>query len=314
MLTACEQQWQITNYTRNATFVVENLEGGGEFIKIVPLWRQVTIPFELSRLVVPLRSGPATLRVFSPPPPTVLPDEAVEIDNGLREHLALDEQAKYFLVLVALCEPRLRSSTAVAPPAIPAVVERLRSLPGFEGLTRTAVNYHIDYLFSVKLREYFPDTDGPESRTTGKREKLVDTAIKYDLVRPEHLMLLPERRTRNPEKPGPPGTCLTRNACPRPATRRRPRPRIQPHTPGSDILSPDRVASRQAGSIVGPEFATWRTPPELDDRTAFGRTTDLNGRKGMLWRVRSHYAHPAPRRALRTSGHSIRDVLPTGIR
>jgi len=200
MLTACEQQWQITNYTRNATFVVENLEGGGEFIKIVPLWRQVTIPFELSRLVVPLRSGPATLRVFSPPPPTVLPDEAVEIDNGLREHLALDEQAKYFLVLVALCEPRLRSSTAVAPPAIPAVVERLRSLPGFEGLTRTAVNYHIDYLFSVKLREYFPDTDGPESRTTGKREKLVDTAIKYDLVRPEHLMLLPERRTRNPEK------------------------------------------------------------------------------------------------------------------
>ena len=72
MLTACEQQWQITNYTRNATFVVENLEGGGEFIKIVPLWRQVTIPFELSRLVVPLRSGPATLRVFSPPPPTVL--------------------------------------------------------------------------------------------------------------------------------------------------------------------------------------------------------------------------------------------------
>ena len=59
---------------------------------------------------------------------------------------SLDETAKYFLVLTALCEPRLRDGSSAALPTDPQILDRLRRLPSCRHLTRSAVNFHLDYL------------------------------------------------------------------------------------------------------------------------------------------------------------------------
>ncbi|MFD7586031.1 serine/threonine protein kinase, partial [Kitasatospora sp. NPDC059811] len=117
----------------------------------------------------PAGPGPQNTPPPPPPPPT----------------------AKYFLVLLALCEPRLRSPSAAVVPGVTDVLARLRALPSCHGLTRSAVNYHIDYLVWTKLRLREPYEDGPGG---GKREELAALALKFDLVREEHLALLPPRR------------------------------------------------------------------------------------------------------------------------
>lgn len=71
------------------------------------------------------------------------------------------------------------------------IVERLRPLESCRDLTRSAVNYHIDYLTSVKLRLRSGNED--ETRVGAKREDLVTLALRFDLVREEHLALLPQR-------------------------------------------------------------------------------------------------------------------------
>jgi hypothetical protein len=100
--------------------------------------------------------------------------------------------AKYFLVLVALCEPRLRDQPNHDVPTASQVAERLRPLPGCADLTRSAVNFHIDYLARTKLR-FRPDADEPGGRMEGKRAALAALALRLDLVREEHLALLPSR-------------------------------------------------------------------------------------------------------------------------
>ncbi|WP_158841358.1 serine/threonine protein kinase [Saccharothrix deserti] len=196
-ITAGQRDWRLANRTKATTFVVENLEGGGEYIKVPPLREGVCIPFELAKIVVPLESGAAAVKVFSAPPELIDAAEAVDV-RSVRS--SLDRTAKYFLVLVALCEPRLRNSSVVAVPPVPAIVERLRPLPGFEQVSRTAVNYHIDYLVSNKLRAHLRDIESSGDRMNGKRDALVDIAVKYDLVRAEHLMLLPSRSTIRPAR------------------------------------------------------------------------------------------------------------------
>jgi hypothetical protein len=104
---------------------------------------------------------------------------------------ALDPTSKYFLVLLALCEPRLRG-TSSAVPGVGEVLERLRPLESCRDLTRSAVNYHIDYLATVKLR-LRDDSEDPAGRTGGKRQELVTFALRFDLVGEEHLALLPPR-------------------------------------------------------------------------------------------------------------------------
>jgi hypothetical protein len=195
-ITAARGHWFMSNYSLDATFVVENMEGGGEFVKVAPCRADVPISFELARVVVPLARGLADIKVFSRPPAYVEPVRRVEVYSGADPWFKLDEDTKYFLVLVALCEPRLRHSYAVVVPSVPEIVERLSGLEVFVGLTRAAVNYHIEYLVSNKLRaRNFAGTD-QAGRMNGKREAIVDVALKYDLVRPEHLMLLPPRQVR----------------------------------------------------------------------------------------------------------------------
>ena len=101
---------------------------------------------------------------------------------------SLDESAKYFLILVALCEPRLRDSSSVAIPLVPEIVDRLQG-----ALTRSAVNFHIDYLAEHKLRIRQRDsTERP--RLDHKRESLVACSLRFNLVSERHLALLPPIR------------------------------------------------------------------------------------------------------------------------
>ncbi|MEW1913342.1 serine/threonine protein kinase [Kitasatospora sp. NPDC085895] len=193
-LTAASDYWRLSNFSRSATYVVENLEGAGEHLKVAPGRLGAPVPFEFSRVVLPSLGGGCHFKVFAPQHAYLDRAQAGPPGEHTVSPFALDATAKYFLVLVALCEPRLRGTSA-AVPGVGDVVERLRGGPGAAGPSRSAVNYHIDYLAESKLRlrpEGSEDGAGP----LRKREELVDLALRFDLVREEHLALLPSRRER----------------------------------------------------------------------------------------------------------------------
>ncbi|WP_457034302.1 serine/threonine protein kinase [Kitasatospora sp. P5_F3] len=186
-VTAAEDYWRLSNFSSTATYVVENLEGAGEHLKVAPGRLGAPVPFEFARVVLPSVDGPSDFKVFAPqhayldgPPDHKGGDHTVS-------PFALDPTAKYFLVLLALCEPRLREPSAAAVPGVNDVLERLRQHPDCRTLTRSAVNYHIDYLADTKLRLRECEDGG---RTGRKREELVSLALRFDLVREEHLALL----------------------------------------------------------------------------------------------------------------------------
>ncbi|MFB6892888.1 serine/threonine protein kinase [Kitasatospora sp. NPDC056327] len=207
-ITAAEDYWRLSNFSATATYVVENLEGAGEHVKVAPGRLGAPVPFEFSRVLLPALGEPAAFKVFAPQHAYLAGDPegpggtAPRHPDGERtvSPFALDPTAKYFLVLLALCEPRLRSPSAAAVPGATEVVTRLRGLPSCRDLTRSAVNYHIDYLADSKLRlrdpaaAAVPATPGEGAGTGGKREELVALALRFDLVREEHLALLPPRR------------------------------------------------------------------------------------------------------------------------
>ncbi|GAB2625069.1 FHA domain-containing protein [Streptomyces capparidis] len=188
---AAEDYWRLSNFSRTATYVVENLEGAGEHIKVAPLRLGAPVPFEFSRVVLPSADGTAHFKVFAPQHAFLDGQGGPHRGEPTTSPFALDVTAKYFLVLVALCEPRLRRSSSAAVPGVGEVLERLRALPSCAGLTRSAVNYHVEYLATAKLRLREDDAEGPPGR--GRREELVSLALRFGLVREEHLALLPPR-------------------------------------------------------------------------------------------------------------------------
>lgn len=66
------------------------------------------------------------------------------------------------------------------------------------------MNYHIDYLTSAKLRLDVGDEPGADgnARTGAKRARLASLALRFGLVREEHLALLPPRRRPVPQTSG----------------------------------------------------------------------------------------------------------------
>ncbi|MFJ1967689.1 serine/threonine protein kinase [Streptomyces sp. NPDC087903] len=189
--------WRLSNFSTSSTYVVENLEGAGEHIKVAPGRLGAPVPFEFSRVVLPALNGTATFKVFAPQ--HAYAQDGTGPDHGEQtvSPFSLDPTSKYFLVLVALCEPRLRSSAGAALPGAGEIVERLSPLESCRDLTRSAVNYHIDYLTATKLRlrteDPSPRASKDGARVGAKREDLVTLALRFDLVREEHLTLLPQR-------------------------------------------------------------------------------------------------------------------------
>ncbi|MDX3640533.1 serine/threonine protein kinase [Streptomyces sp. MB09-02B] len=202
-----EDHWQLSNFSATQSYLVENPEGAGEYLRVPPRRAGAPIPFEFARVVLPTRGSTVSFQVFAP--------DHVYLDADRAHHAggrwgtqtltaySLDETATYFLILVALCEPRLRDESAIAVPTTPQIVERLRHCPEYRGLTARAVSSHIDYLAEEKLR-LVPTTatataattvtdPGPGARRNGKREAIVGVALRFGLVREEHLGLLPPR-------------------------------------------------------------------------------------------------------------------------
>ncbi|WUH89719.1 serine/threonine protein kinase [Streptomyces sp. NBC_00433] len=188
---AVDDHWSISNLSAGTTYVVENPEGGGEFLKVAPRRLHAPVPFEFARVLLPTVDSWVSFDVYAPEH-TYGEGSAGPGGADTVSSFPLDESAKYFLVLLALCEPRLRDCASTVIPTVPEIIERLRPVAGCVGLTRAAVNFHIDYLASAKLR--VKARAGPGGRAGAKadwqRAALVATAVRFNLVREEHLPLL----------------------------------------------------------------------------------------------------------------------------
>ncbi|MDL5199346.1 serine/threonine protein kinase [Streptomyces sp. ALI-76-A] len=209
LIEAAGDFWRLSNFSATSTYAVENLEGAGEYIKVAPGRLGAPVPFEFSRVVLPALDGTATFKVFAPQHAYAQDGAGPDYGERTVSPFSLDPTSKYFLVLVALCEPRLRSSSGAALPGAGEIVERLRPLESCRDLTRSAVNYHIDYLTSAKLRlrtvhEDDLTANGPKDggRVGAKREDLVTLALRFNLVHEEHLALLPRRIAPPARSPG----------------------------------------------------------------------------------------------------------------
>jgi hypothetical protein len=192
---AVEDHWVISNLSRMNTYVVENPEGAGEFIKVSPRRADMPVPFEFARLIIPVTQGAISFQVFAPQHLYLDLDANGQDrpDQQTVHAFPLDETAKYFLVLVAMCEPSLRSPSAVAIPTAREIVSRLSPLVSCRNLSVSAVHFHIDYLASHKLRIKRYE-DEPGLRYDWQRSALVSLALRFNLVREEHLALLPSQR------------------------------------------------------------------------------------------------------------------------
>lgn len=181
---ALADYWLMTNDSSSNTYCVENLEGTGEYVKVQAGRCGVPIPFELSRILLTVANRQDNLVVFAPERA-----EVGQVHNVGGERLPLlDETSRYYMVLVCLCESRLRNCGVETVPTPTQICRRLASFGDDQALSRSAVNYHIDYL-AEKLDVLAPI----EGKRIGKREVIAGLALKFDLVRPEHLALLPRQ-------------------------------------------------------------------------------------------------------------------------
>lgn len=170
--------------------MVENLEGGGEHVKVPPRRVEAPIPFELSRLLIPNDSGTYDLHVYAPQHAHLGSDQLAANGDTTQRPFAMEEASKYFHVLVALCEPRLRNPSSVAIPTSDDVALRLAT-GAADQMSRSAVDYHINYLAETKLR-IRPITSQGAGHGESKRAALVSLALRFNLVTQDHLKLLPD--------------------------------------------------------------------------------------------------------------------------
>ncbi|MFF6805208.1 FHA domain-containing protein [Streptomyces sp. NPDC012616] len=187
-ITAHRSFWLLSNHSEDQTYVVENPEGAGEHMKVAPGRQEAPVPFEFSRVVLPAGGDLLAFEVWAPC--HAFRSVARHGLSGERTAAAfsLDRTKRYFAVLAALCEPRLRGEPHAPPPAVEELVDRLR--PVWPGVSRSAVYWNVDYL-AVKLR-LRPDPDVPEPgrRFNGRKESLVSLALRFDLVREDDLGVL----------------------------------------------------------------------------------------------------------------------------
>ncbi|GGL75629.1 hypothetical protein GCM10010129_19120 [Streptomyces fumigatiscleroticus] len=181
--------WTLSNLSAHQTYVVENPEGAGEHIKVGPGRLQAPVPFEFSRIVLPAAGDLLPLEVWAPRHDYVRAGEGADGETTAPA-FSVDRTKRYFAVLAALCEPRLRGTPHAPLPTVEQVVSRLR--PTWPAASRTAVQWNIDYL-AVKLRlKPGPETAETGPRLNGKKESLVSLALRFDLVREDDLVVLAE--------------------------------------------------------------------------------------------------------------------------
>ncbi|MDN0195240.1 FHA domain-containing protein [Streptomyces sp. S.PNR 29] len=186
-ITAHGTFWALSNLSSHQTYVVENPEGAGEHIKVAPGRLDAPVPFEFSRIVLPAAGDLLPLEVWAPRHDYVH-CEANPAGGTTAPAFSVDRTKRYFAVLAALCEPRLRGDPHAPLPTVDQVVERLR--PAWPAASRTSVQWNIDYL-AVKLRlKPGPEEADTGPRLNGKKESLVSLALRFDLVREDDLVVL----------------------------------------------------------------------------------------------------------------------------
>ncbi|WP_418958666.1 FHA domain-containing protein [Streptomyces tritici] len=187
-ITATGTYWALSNFSGGATYVVENPEGAGEHVKIAPGRVEAPIPFEFARVVLPAGSELLAFSVWAPRHDYVQAEASGGAGEPTVLAFPLDRSKRYFLVLAALCEARLRGEPHAPPPTVEEVCARLRPL--WPAVNRAAVQWNIDYL-AVKLRlKPGPERADTGPRLNGKKETLVSLALRFDLVREDDLTAL----------------------------------------------------------------------------------------------------------------------------
>lgn len=188
-ITAWGAFWMLSNLSGHQTYVVENPEGVGEHIKVGPGRLDAPVPFEFSRIVLPAAGDLLPIEVWAPRHERLRSPENPD-DECTVPAFSLDRTKRYFAVLAALCEPRLRGAPYAALPTVDQVVERLR--PTWPAASRTSVQWNIDYL-AVKLRlKPGPDTTDVGPRLNSKKEFLAFLALRFGLVAEDDLVVLAE--------------------------------------------------------------------------------------------------------------------------
>ncbi|MEV1066743.1 FHA domain-containing protein [Streptomyces sp. NPDC050263] len=187
-ITAHHTFWLLSNHSEDQTYVVENPEGAGEHVKVAPGRQDAPVPFEFSRVVLPAAGDLLAFDVWAPRHSfRSVARHGLSGDRTVPA-FSLDRTKRYFAVLAALCEPRLRGEPHAPLPAVEQLVDRLR--PVWPTVSRSAVYWNVDYLV-VKLRlRPGPDAAEPGQRLNGKKESLVSLALRFDLVREDDLVVL----------------------------------------------------------------------------------------------------------------------------
>lgn len=195
---AADDYWTISNLSSQATYTVENAERAGEALYVPPGRLKVPVPFEIARLTVPGSDYPLSMTVFAPER-TYAGNAKYYRTLTSKIPFALNENSRYFLVLVALCEPRLRDEASATMPTAAQIVERLRYLESCRDLTRFAVDLNLDYLAGTKLHvgNAGAETDEHERKVYRQCAAIVATALRFHVVSVEHLSLLPPRGWRS---------------------------------------------------------------------------------------------------------------------
>ncbi|MFH9331683.1 FHA domain-containing protein [Streptomyces althioticus] len=192
-ISAHRRFWLLDNLSNDQTYVVENPEGAGEHIKVAPGRVETPVPFEFARVVLPSAGDLLAFDVWAPCHAYRTADRRGLPGAATVPAFALDRTKRYFAVLAALCEPRLRGEPHAPLPAVEELVERLR--PSWPSVTRSAVYWNIDYLaVKLRLRPGPDDADRPR-RANGKKQSLVSLALRFDLVREDDLVVLGPSRS-----------------------------------------------------------------------------------------------------------------------
>ncbi|MGC0329981.1 hypothetical protein RKD23_002971 [Streptomyces sp. SAI-170] len=197
-ITAHRTYWLLSNLSEDRTYVVENPEGAGEHVKVAPGRLEAPVPFEFARIVLPAAGELLAIDVWGPRHAFRSAPRAGLHGPPTAPAFALDRTKRYYAVLAALCEPRLRGAPYAPLPTVEQLVERLR--PVWPAASRSAVYWNIDYL-AVKLRlRPGPDSAAPGRRVHGKKESLVSLALRFDLVREDDLAVLAPTAAQAPSR------------------------------------------------------------------------------------------------------------------
>jgi hypothetical protein len=187
---ATETGWWIENMTADLQVLVEH-SNGHDFVVVQGA---MTIPSPVASARV-LLIGHAGIVSFSVTSTTDRTGGSAHEPAASGRAGLLSESAKYFRVLVALCEPALRSRSVTTVPTSAEIVERLRRVPAYRSMTSTAVNFHLNYLCTQKLRAHvrrYSQIMGIPPQTVARQRRLVlvQLSLHFNLVSHAHQRLL----------------------------------------------------------------------------------------------------------------------------